>query len=245
MREGLTPSEIWRRHWGYSGVKGEQAGADTKLQRGRGGNECEHRKAARRREAGQRPENAHSWRKPQHQGLHRLLRHAGNPLVLVALLSTRVAAPCCPLQEWFRDRNRDRQSKACPRTAIRRDGLKLQMEMWLLGSIGRGCNLRQGPLLQRVRPKNTGKPEEIHIKKNNGELISRLEPTRALPPTDVTTPLLVIAPPSKNYFGNEVSCHTREVSRVMLAHSVSLGLYQLVCSVLWPLKQESDVQHKA
>lgn len=162
MREGLTPSEIWRRHWGYSGVKGEQAGADTKLQRGRGGNECEHRKAARRREAGQRPENAHSWRKPQHQGLHRLLRHTGNPLVLVALLSIRVAAPCCPLQEWFRDRNRDRQSKPCPRTAIRRDGLKLQMEMWLLGSIGRGCNLRQGPLLQRVRYKNTGKPEEIH-----------------------------------------------------------------------------------
>lgn len=61
------------------------------------------------------------------------LRHAGNPLVLVALLSTRVAAPCCPLQEWFRDRNRVRQSKACPRTVIRRDGLKLQMEMWLLG----------------------------------------------------------------------------------------------------------------
>lgn len=30
---------------------------DAKLQRGRGGNECEHRKAARRRETGQRPEN--------------------------------------------------------------------------------------------------------------------------------------------------------------------------------------------
>lgn len=144
MREGLTPSEIWGRHWGYSEVKGEQAGVDAKLQRGRGGNECEHRKAASRREAGQRPENRHQLVKATAPRSSRasFLRHTGNPLVLVALLCTRVAAPCCPLQEWFRDRNRDRQSKTCPRTAIRRDGLKLQMEMWLLGQIGRGCNLR-------------------------------------------------------------------------------------------------------
>lgn len=119
----------------YSGVKGEQAGADAKLQRGRGGNECEHRKAVRRREAGQRRENTHSLAKATalRSSQASFLRHTGNPLVLVALLSTTVAAPCCPLQEWFRDRNRDRQSKACPRTAIRRDGLKLQMKMWLLG----------------------------------------------------------------------------------------------------------------
>lgn len=103
---------------------------------------------------------------------------SGNSLLLVVLLSTRVAGPVS-YKNGFEAGLRTDSPRHVPTTSkhFQSRDLKLKMEIWLCG-VGSGYKLRHGySYYGGCEHKNTGSPAEIHIAKspaeNSVELIYR------------------------------------------------------------------------
>lgn len=156
-------------------------------------------------------------------------------LSAMVLLSTRAAVPCCPLQRWFRGRKKDRQSKACLRTAIYHaktfpmEGFKTATGNVAPGE-GGGCNLRHGPssygrceAQEHRQPwRNTPREAPVRTVWDSFPDVGQVRSPQGvcLPSSDVITcnnfpasksasvPPSLASFPKKYYFGKEVSYTT-------------------------------------